>query len=245
MSESEKISKFIAHAGICSRRQAEELVLDGRIKVNDAVITTPSTRVIKGDIVKLDDKVINKISKLRVWIFNKPRGFITSNFDPQGRETIFDILPDLGERVISVGRLDYNSEGLLLLTNNGEFSRLLEMPSTGLTRKYRVRIYGRLTHDIIEQLKDGLEIDEVQYKSIIIEHDNSFETSNQWITVTLLEGKNREIRRVLEYFDIEVSRLIRISYGSFELHELETGRVIEVAEAKLLKISTSLAFTQN
>lgn len=243
MSKSEKISKFIAHAGICSRRQAEELVILGRIKVNDMVITSPSTRVNDSDIIKFDDTIINKIYKLRVWIFHKPRGVITTNFDPQGRQTVYDMLPDLGERVVSVGRLDYNSEGLLLLTNNGEFSRLLEMPNTGLTRKYKVRIYGSLTHGIVKQLKGGLEIDGVRYKPIIVEYDDNLMTSNQWITVTLLEGKNREIRRVLEYFDIQVSRLIRISYGPFELHDLKPGRVVEVAPAKLLKICASLDYS--
>ena len=242
MTKSEKISKFIAHAGICSRRQAEELVLNGRIKINDIIVTTPSTRIIESDIIKLDDKIIKKLSKLRMWIFHKPREVITTNFDPEGRQTVYDILPDLGERLISVGRLDYNSEGLLLFTNNGELARLLEMPSTGLPRKYRVRIYGRLTQEIIDLLKNGLNIDGVQYKSIIIEHDNSFESGNQWITVTLLEGKNREIRRVLEYFDIQVSRLIRISYGPFELHDLEAGKIIEISSSNLSQICKALGF---
>jgi 23S rRNA pseudouridine2605 synthase len=245
MNESEKIGKFIAHAGICSRRQAEDLVIAGRIKVNDIVVLNPSQRVIKSDIIKLDNKIISKILKLRAWIFHKPRGFITSSSDPQGRQTIYDILPNLGERVISVGRLDYNSEGLLILTNNGEFSRILEMPSTGLNRKYRVRIFGILTLEIIQQLKNGVEIDGIHYKSITIEHDNTFKSSNQWITVTLLEGKNREIRRVLEYFNIEVSRLIRISYGPFELHDLEPGRVIEITSPKLIKVCQNLGFSVN
>lgn len=223
----ERIAKFLARAGIASRRDSEKLVAEGRIKVNGKVIDTPATKVGPKDKVEYDDAIVGKKVHTRLWRYHKPDGFVTSHKDEKGRTTVFDLLPkDLG-RVISVGRLDITSEGLLLLTNDGELARHLEHPSTGLSRRYRARCYGHITQTELDTLKNGIKIDGIMTSPIeaVLDSTNG---DNSWITVTLREGKNREVRRAMEHLDLKVNRLIRVSYGPFMLGDLRKGLTEEV-----------------
>lgn len=226
----ERIAKFIAHTGLCSRREAEKLIEQGIIKINGATVTHPSTLVSDSDEVEIKGKRIYKPEKTRVWIFYKPLGYVTTHRDPQERLTVFDYLkenfPKL-PRVISVGRLDLNSEGLLLLTNNGEFSRMAELPATGWKRAYRVRAYGEINPYMIDQAKNGLHVNGIHYKSIKIDIERSG-SNNHWFFVELIEGKNREIRKVFDFFGLKVNRLIRVAYGPYTLQHLKSGEILEV-----------------
>ena len=223
----QRIAKVIARAGICSRREAERYINQGRVCVNGQVLTSPALSVTDDDVITVDQKVLPKKEKTRLWRYYKPAGLVTSHKDPEGRPTVFDSLPDTLPRVISIGRLDINSEGLLLLTNDGEFARQMEMPSTGWIRRYRVRIHGEMTPEIIEKLSKGVCIDGVRYAGTQVSIDKK-QGSNTWLTVALKEGKNREIRRLMEFFGFQVTRLIRISYGPFQLGNMEKGSVDEV-----------------
>jgi len=223
----ERIAKFIARAGVCSRREAERLITAGRISINGEIIDTPAIKVDDSDKVALDDNLLAAKQPTRLWIFNKPAGVIVSNGDPEGRETIFDILPTDMPRVISVGRLDYNSEGLLLLTNDGELARYLELPKNALKRIYRVRAYGFLDESRLRHIEKGALIDGVQYAPAKIEFEKK-QGGNSWFNITITEGKNREIRKMIEYAGGEVNRLIRIAYGEFKLGELKTSELKEV-----------------
>jgi 23S rRNA pseudouridine2605 synthase len=225
--EAERIAKTIARAGVCSRREAERLISEGRVKVNGETIASPAIKVGITDHVEVDGKSLPRRQATRLWRYHKPKGLIVSHRDPQGRPTVFDALPRDLPRVVSVGRLDFNTEGLLLLTNDGELERRLELPVTGWTRRYRVRVHGKTDVRALEALKNGLQIDGVRYGPI--EATTERRTgSNAWLIFALKEGKNREIKRVCEHLGLNVSRLIRISYGPFQLGELPRGQVEEV-----------------
>ena len=223
----ERIAKKMADAGLCSRREAERWIMAGRVKVNGQVLTTPACVVGQDDIVLIDNNPLKSKEKTRVWLYYKPVGLVTTHHDPEGRPTVFDKLPKTLPRVISVGRLDLNSEGLLLLTNDGEWARKMELPSSHLARTYRVRVHGNLTKEALARLSKGVKIDGVQYAPALVQIEKK-QTTNTWIQMTLTEGKNREIRRLMAFFGLEVAKLIRISYGSYKLGDLKSGEVKEV-----------------
>ncbi len=229
----QRIAKVVARAGVCSRRDAERYIAQGRIAVNGQVLTTPAFVVTSKDVITVDSKPLPVKERTRVWRYYKPAGLITSHKDPEGRPTVFDSLPDTMPRVISVGRLDLNSEGLLLLTNDGELARRIELPSTGWIRRYRVRIHGDMTPDIMEKLARGVTVEGVRYAGVQVVVDKK-QGTNTWLTVSLKEGKNREIRRLMESFGLKVTRLIRVSYGPFQLGVLPEGGIDEI-NGKVLK----------
>jgi len=223
-----RIAKAIARAGLCSRREAERWISQGRINVNGRVLATPAFEVGPKDKVLVDGKPLPSAEPPRLWRYYKPRGLVTTHADPQGRPTVFENLPEGLPRVISVGRLDFNSEGLLLLTNDGALARHMELPATGWLRRYRVRAHGRVMQEQLEALKGGVEIEGVRYGPVEASLD-SVQGANTWLTMALREGKNREVRRILAHLGLEVNRLIRISYGPFQLLDLKPG------EAELVK----------
>lgn len=225
--EGERIAKFLARSGIASRREAERMIEDGRVKVNGKLLTTPAFKVTSKDKVLFDNKPVADKEPPRLWRYHKPSGLVTSHKDEKGRQTVFDTLPKSIGRVISVGRLDLTSEGLLLLTNDGALARALELPSTGWARRYRARAFGTVTQEQLESLKDGIEIDGISTGPIEAELERQ-QRGNAWINVTLKEGKNREVRRALSELGLEVNRLIRVSYGPFQLTGLQKGAVEEV-----------------
>ncbi len=194
-----RIAKVIADSGHCSRREAEKLIFEGRVSVNGKIIESPAL-LISDESIKIDNKLINNKQKTRLWIFHKPAGFLTSSTDPKNRKTIYNILPSDLPRLISIGRLDYNSEGLLLMTTNGELARYVELPKTGWIRKYRVRVHGKINEYRLKNLINGITIDNIKYKfsEVKIEKSNS---TNSWLILSLKEGKNREIRKVMEFLD--------------------------------------------
>jgi 23S rRNA pseudouridine2605 synthase len=228
----ERIAKVIARSGLCSRRDAERLIEAGRVRLNGRVLKSPAVNVTEADDVRVDRKPLPKLEAPQLWRYHKPAGLITSHKDPEGRPSVFDNLPADLPRVISVGRLDMSSEGLLLLTNDGELARTLELPATGWLRRYRVRAYGAVSQEKLDRLKQGVEIDGVKYGAIDAAVER-VQKDNMWLTMALREGKNREVRRVLEYFDLKVNRLIRISYGPFQLGELKRGTVAKVPDRVL------------
>jgi 23S rRNA pseudouridine2605 synthase len=217
-----RIAKAMARAGLCSRREAERWIADGRVSVDGEVLASPTRDVGPGDRVLVDGRPLPAAAPPQLWRYYKPRGLVTTHRDPQGRPTVFEKLPPDLPRVVSVGRLDFNSEGLLLLTNDGALARHLELPATGWLRRYRVRAHGRITQDELDRLKDGVEIDGVRYGPVEAKLD-SVQGANVWLTLGLREGKNREVRRILATFGLEVNRLIRISYGPFQLLDLKPG----------------------
>jgi len=224
---SERVAKVIARAGLCSRREAERWIVDGRVAVNGTVLDAPGVTVGASDIVTVDGQPLPDKVAARLWRYHKPEGLVTTHRDPEGRPTVFDALPaDLG-RVISIGRLDIASEGLLLLTNDGGLARRLELPATAWTRRYRVRAFGRIDGGALEGLARGVTVDGVRYGSIEAAIDR-LQGSNVWLTVALKEGKNREVRRALEHIGLSVNRLIRVAYGPFQLGGLKRGEVAEV-----------------
>jgi 23S rRNA pseudouridine2605 synthase len=226
-SKPERIAKVIARAGLCSRREAERWILDGRVQVNGVVLDTPAMTITATDNIVVDGNEIPNAEKQRIWRYHKPGGLLTNHNDPEGRPNLFDNLPKNMPRVISIGRLDLNSEGLLLLTNDGDLARELELPNNKWQRRYRVRVYGRPNEKSFSALLSGITVDGVRYKSIDVKIDRQ-QGANAWLTVSLIEGKNREIRRIMEHLGFSVSRLIRISFGPFQLGNLEKGDVEEV-----------------
>lgn len=218
-----RIAKAMARAGLCSRRDAERWIAEGRVNVNGKVLSSPALDVGPKDKVLVDGKPLPTAEPVRLWRYHKPRGLVTTHKDPQGRPTVFDALPEDLPRVVSIGRLDFNTEGLLLLTNDGALARHLELPATGWMRRYRVRAHGRVTQAQLDALKDGIEIDGVRYGPVEATLDSE-QGANVWLTIGLREGKNREVRRILSTFALDVNRLIRISYGPFQLLDLQPGK---------------------
>ena len=231
-SEGERIAKMLSRAGICSRRDAERAIAEGRVEVDGKQLTTPAFKVTPQNRVTFDGKPVAGAEETRLWLYHKPTGLVTTHKDPKGRPTVFDSLPKHLPRVISVGRLDINSEGLLLLTNDGGFARALELPSTGWLRRYRARVRGKVDPDRLSQLEEGVTVDGVCYGRISARLERQLKT-NAWLTIDLREGKNREVRRVLEHLGLEVGRLIRVSYGPFKLGDLEPGDVKQVPRKTL------------
>ncbi|ABI61357.1 Ribosomal large subunit pseudouridine synthase B [Granulibacter bethesdensis CGDNIH1] len=223
----ERIAKWLARAGVASRRDAEKLVEDGRVRLNNQVVTHPATFVGSGDLVTVNGALVEAPDRTRLWRYHKTDGVMTTHRDPQGRPTVFEKLPSSMPRVVSVGRLDLNSEGLLLLTNDGMLARRLELPQTGWIRRYRVRVHGDVTQAMLDSLARGVTVEGVRYGSIEAGLDSS-KGSNSWLTVSLKEGKNREIRKVMRHIGLHVTRLIRIAYGPFQLGQLGKGEVEEV-----------------
>ena len=223
----ERIAKRLARAGVASRRDAERMIEAGRIRVNGKVLTTPATTVTPADRIEVDGAVLRGAERTRLWLYHKPAGLVTTHKDPEGRPTVFEKLPTDLPRVLSVGRLDINTEGLLLLTNDGGLGRVLELPATGWLRRYRVRAHGRIDQPALDRLSDGFAVDGVLYGAIEATLDR-IQGSNVWITMGIREGKNREIKNVLSALGLEVNRLIRISYGPFQLSDLKEGTVREI-----------------
>ncbi|MGE5266405.1 MAG: pseudouridine synthase [Deltaproteobacteria bacterium] len=227
-----RIAKAIARAGLCSRREAERWIAEGRVSVNGKILPTPAVEVGPGDKILVDGKPLPAAEPVRLWRYHKTKGLVTTHQDPQGRPTVFEKLPPEMPRVISIGRLDFNTEGLLLLTNDGELARHLELPATGWLRRYRVRARGRVTQAELDKLKDGIEVEGVRYGAIEATVDTA-QGANIWLTVGIREGKNREVRKVMAALGLDVSRLIRISFGPFELGELAPGAVDQVRRKHL------------
>jgi 23S rRNA pseudouridine2605 synthase len=228
----ERVAKLLARAGLCSRRDAERWIAAGRVSVDGQVLTTPAVTVTAANDVRVDGVPLPGSERARLWRYHKPAGLVTTHRDEKGRPTVFDALPKELPRVISVGRLDLNSEGLLLLTNDGGLARRLELPATGWLRRYKVRVHGEVDPDRLADLKKGITIDGVAYSSI----DASLERlqgSNAWISLALREGKNREVRRVLEHLGLPVTRLIRLSFGPFQLGNLARNEVAAVPKKVL------------
>lgn len=225
---SQRIAKFLAAAGVCSRRQGELFISAGRVKLNDQVVTTPATFVKDTDVVTLDNRTVRLTLTRRLWAFYKPSECITSRTDPEGRKTIYDILPPPFQNVKYVGRLDYLSEGLLLLTNDGSLVQQLELPKSNIPRIYRVRIFGHIHESIISKLADGITIDNVHYKGIKVNIESEGRRQNTWVQMTLYEGKNREIRNIMTYLGHKINRLMRIGYGPYTLDELKPGEFKEL-----------------
>ena len=225
--EGERIAKVLSRAGVASRREAERMIELGEVAVNGKVIDSPALNVTAKDVITVNGHVLAEAEPARLWLYYKPEGLVTSASDEKGRDTVFDNLPPELPRVMSIGRLDLNSEGLLLLTNDGGLKRRLELPSTGWLRKYRVRVNGNPTDPDLEPLRRGITVEGERFQPMIVVLDR-IQGANAWLTVGLREGKNREIRRALNAIDLTVNRLIRVSYGPFRLGDLEPGQVEEV-----------------
>lgn len=241
--EGDRIAKLLARAGIASRREVERMIEEGRVKIGDEVVTTPATLLMNLKGVSVDGRPVAPVAPPRLFRFHKPSGLITAERDPTGRPTIYtalrNALPQGTPRVMPVGRLDLNTEGLLLLTNDGELKRALELPATGIPRTYRARTFGDITQARLEELMEGIEIDGIRYGPINANMERSA-GRNKWIEVTLTEGKNREVRRVLEHLGLQVSRLLRTSYGPFELADLPRGAAEEVPQVVVERFRKTL-----
>ncbi len=244
----ERIAKLLARAGIASRREAERMIADGRVKIGDEAVTTPATvlKDLKG--VTVDGKPVSAPEPTRLFAFHKPPGLITAAKDPAGRPTIYNALrnalPPGTPRLMPVGRLDMNTEGLLLLTNDGELKRTMELPASNIPRTYRARAFGNVRQSQLEELIEGVEIDGIRYGRIDANLDRRT-GRNQWIELTLTEGKNREVRRVLEHLGLKVSRLIRVGYGPFAIGDLPRGAAVEIRKSDLDNFVKSLAANNN
>ena len=260
--EAERIAKRIARAGVCSRREAEKLIEAGKVKVNGKVIKSAALNVSDSDIVHVNGKALNAKEPTRLWLYHKPDGLVTTHKDPEGRRTVFDALREQLPRVISVGRLDLNSEGLLLLTNDGALARYLELPATGWARRYRVRVFGTPTEAHLARMRKGMVVEGMRYGPMEVNVDGpegkkgaqrrdpvinpphgasggqapeAKEKSNRWVSVTLREGKNREIRKVFAALGFKVSRLLRVAYGPFQLGTMARGDIKEVPRKMLME----------
>lgn len=235
--EGERIAKVIARCGYCSRREAEKLIADGCVKVNGVVITSPALNITDQSI-KINDKLLNTKEKTRLWLYNKPKGTVVSlTSDKKGVPTIFELLPKNMPRVIAIGRLDINTEGLLLLTNNGELSNYISSPKTAWTRHYRVRVHGKLNKERFEDLsKHGPVINGIKYKPLKIKVEKEGESANSWLQVSITEGKNREVKNIMGDLGLTVTRLIRTGFGPFHLGKLESGMLKEVPMKNLQEL---------
>jgi 23S rRNA pseudouridine2605 synthase len=223
----ERIAKRLARAGVASRREAERMIAEGRVRLNGRLLDTPAVTVTAADRIEVDGVTLGAPEPPRLWRYHKPQGLVTSARDEKGRDTVFDHLPPDMPRVVSIGRLDIASEGLLLLTNDGELKRRLELPSTGWLRKYRARAHGAPSEAALDRLRAGIELDGERFQPMMVALDR-IQGANSWLTVGIREGRNREVRRALEAVGLAVNRLIRVSYGPFQLGELEPGQVEEV-----------------
>jgi len=223
----ERIAKIIARVGICSRRDAEKLIADGRVTLDGEKVTQQGTRALPSQTIAIDGRPLKHAEPTRLWRYHKPTGLVTTHRDPRGRPTVFEKLPARMPRVVSVGRLDINSEGLLLLTNDGAFARQLELPAAGWERKYRVRLFGRITQADLDQLALGRTLDGVRYGPVIADLERT-RGAYAWATVSLKEGKNREVKRLMESLGCKVARLIRVQFGPFHLGQLEPGHTEEI-----------------
>ncbi|MFY8144228.1 MAG: pseudouridine synthase [Caulobacter sp.] len=245
----ERVAKALARAGVASRREVERLIEAGRVAINGKVLTTPAVKVAPGDFLTVDGQLVAEREPTRIFRYHKPTGLMTTHHDPKGRPTVFGALPKDLPRLISVGRLDLNSEGLLLLTNDGELSRALETPSNAWVRRYRARAFGDTTQAKLDKLKDGVTIEGVKYGAIEAKLDKAHEKAgggkNVWITVSLSEGKNREVRKVLESIGLKVNRLIRLSYGPFALGTLAAGQIEEVGPRVIRELLEGVVSPEN
>ena len=234
MKKTFKVSKLIAEAGICSRRKAEILIKEGRVKLNNKILKSVPERATTKDIISVDNKEINIKKKIRLWKYYKSTGLLTTNYDPLGRKTIFEVIPKTLPRIVTVGRLDLNSEGLLLLTNSGSFSRHLELPKNSFIREYKVKVRGKIDIDKLKNLKKGIIIKGIKYGAI---EANILKKSatNAWIKMRLIEGKNREIRKIMNFFGWTVNKLKRISYGPIKLKNLKKNEIKEININKYFK----------
>lgn len=223
----DRIAKILSRRGICSRREAEKLILQGKVRVNGTLISSPALNLQETDLITVNGKTVGQEQQTRLWRYHKPLDLVTSTKDEKGRKTVFEALPDHMPKVMSIGRLDINSEGLLLLTNDGQLKRNLELPSTGWVRKYRVRVRGRPTEEAVNPLKSGIKVGREHFKPMDINIDKQ-QGANAWLSIGIREGKNREIRRALEHVGFSVNRLIRIGYGPFRLLDLKPGEVVEI-----------------
>jgi len=232
--EGERIAKRLARAGVCSRREAERLIEAGRVTVDGKKLLSPALNVADANIITVDGKPIEGPEETRVWRYHKPPGIITTARDPQGRPTVFEKMPPEMPRVVSVGRLDFNTEGLLLLTNDGELARHLELPQNAWLRHYRVRVYGDVSSKALNELAKGVTISGIHYEPIKVEIEKGKEEgTNKWLSVTIREGKNREVRKIMEHLDLQVTRLIRIAFGPFPLGKLPRGGIEEIPRRAL------------
>ncbi|MCK5042315.1 MAG: rRNA pseudouridine synthase [Sphingomonadales bacterium] len=230
----ERIAKVLARAGVGSRREVERMIAAGQISINGKTLDTPATLVTSTEGIQVNGEDVAGVKGSKVWRFHKPKGVMTTNKDPEGRKTVFDLFPESLPRVLTVGRLDYNTEGLLLLTNDGGLSRWMELPKTGWKRQYRVRVHGKVKEEALKQLRKGVVIEGIKYGSIDAKLERT-QATNAWLKVSIREGKNREIRKIMEHVGLKVNRLIRTAYGPFELGNLEEGEIDEVSDAGLLE----------
>ncbi len=226
---SNRIAKVIAHSGICSRREAEKLITEGKVTLNDQLVIKPGINVTPTDIIKVNGTIVRTQREIKLYKFYKPVGVITSKKDQRGRNTIYDILPKSFAHLIYIGRLDYNSEGLLLMTNNGDFSKKLTDPKNAIIRTYRVRVHGHVSEDKLNLLRKGITIKGIKYAPAEINIESQGNT-NSWLTISIREGKNREIRNMLNHIDLQVNRLIRTSYGDIELGNLKIGDIKNISD---------------
>ena len=235
----ERIAKKIANSGLCSRREAEHLIKNGSVKLNGNIIENCNINVTTKDIIEVNNQKLKEKGKVRLWLYYKKKGFLVTTKDVRKRPNIFDeIKLKVNIRLISIGRLDFNSEGLLLLTNNGDFARKLELPQNKFQRTYKVRIFGIINNKIKDQIKNGIIVDGIKYKPIKIELEEE-KGKNRWLTMTLYEGKNKEIRKIMAHFGCTVNRLIRLSYGPFNLKNLKPGQLTELKYKNFNKLLKS------
>ncbi len=241
--EGDRIAKLLARAGVASRREVERMIADGRVAIDGKVLDTPAVKLTNLKGVTVDGKSVGQAEAARLFAFHKPSGLITAERDPKGRPTIYtalrNALPKDAGRMMPVGRLDFNTEGLLLLTNDGELKRAMELPSSGIPRTYRARAFGDVTQAQLDELIEGIEIDGIRYGRIEADLERG-SGKNRWIQMTLTEGKNREVRRVLEHLGLQVNRLLRVGYGPFELGELPRGQVVEIRQVDVERFRKQL-----
>lgn len=241
--EGDRIAKLLARAGVASRREIERMIADGRIAIDGKVLDTPAVKLANLNGVTVDGKAVGRAEATRLFAFHKPSGLITAERDPRGRPTIYtalrNALPKDAGRVIPVGRLDFTTEGLLMLTNDGELKRAMELPSSGIPRTYRARAFGDVTQAQLDELIEGVEIDGIRYGRIEADLERG-SGKNRWVEMTLTEGKNREVRRVLEHLGLQVNRLLRTAYGPFELADLPRGQAVEIRQADVERFRKQL-----